>query len=54
MTRKDLSTLNYILGCITGLTCGCSGNLQTGMINICEMLEKLIDKLENEEMENMK
>lgn len=48
MTPSDLSMLNYILGRLEGLACGCDGNLQSGLIDTCEQLAGLIQKWEQE------
>ena len=48
MTRKDLSTINYILGRFEGIACGTDGDLQDGLLDTCEQLAILIKKLEEE------
>lgn len=50
MTPSDLSMLNYILGRLEGLACGCDGNLQSGLLDTCEQLAELIQKLEQAEL----
>lgn len=52
MTRADISTLNYILGRLEGLACGAKNDVQTGILDTCEMLAKLIYKFEKEETEH--
>ena len=52
MTRADISTLNYILGRLEGLACGAENDLQTGIVDTCEMLAELIDKNEKKEETN--
>ena len=48
MTPSDLSMLNYILGRLEGLACGCDGSLQSGLLDTCEQLAELIQKWERE------
>ena len=48
MTREQLSRLNYILGRLEGFAAGCSGSLQTCVLDTCEMLSELIGELETE------
>ena len=48
MSVSDISMLNYILGRLEGLACGCDGSLQSGILDSCEMLSEMIRKFEFE------
>ena len=48
MTPAQFSQINYILGRLEGIAAGCSGDLQTGVLDTCEMLAEWIDEAEKE------
>lgn len=48
MTQEQISRLKYILGRFEGIAAGCSGDLQTGVLDTCEMLAAWIDEAEKE------
>ena len=48
MSVSDISMLNYILGRLEGLACGCDGSLQSGILDSCEMLSAIIQKFEKD------
>lgn len=41
---KDALSLNYVLGRLEGLACGCEGAMQTGLLDTCEMLAEIIER----------
>ena len=49
MTLQEISRLNYILGRLEWLACGCDGDVQSGILDTCEMLAELLDGQEKTE-----
>lgn len=53
MTVKQRSMLNYILGRLEGISCGCADTIRGAILDTCEMLSMIIDEADRMEEEKL-